>query len=152
MLDNKWLWFDLDGTIADLYSVEGWLDYLVHDSTVPYEIARPLVSMSLFARRVNALQRRGYKLGVISWTSKNATFDYVQAIEEAKMKWLKKHLPSVNWNEIIITEYGQNKRAAVPYGGILFDDEARNREEWQGASVDAVVMMDVLKELIQYHA
>lgn len=119
---------------------------------MPYEIARPLVSMSLFARRVNALQRRGYKLGVISWASKNATFDYVQAIEEAKRKWLKKHLPSVNWNEIIITEYGQNKRAAVPYGGILFDDEARNREEWQGASVDAVVMMDVLKELIQYHA
>lgn len=151
MLDNKWLWFDLDGTIVNLYSVEGWLDYLVHGSTVPYEIARPLVSMSLFARRINALQRRGYKLGVISWASKNATLDYVQAIEEAKRKWLKKHLPSVKWNEIIVTEYGQNKRAAVPYGGILFDDEARNREEWQGASVDAVVMMDVLKELIQYH-
>ena len=151
MLDNKWLWFDLDGTIADLYSVEGWLDYLVHGSTVPYEIARPLVTMSLFARRVNALQRRGYKLCVISWASKNATLDYVQAIEEAKRTWLKKHLPSVNWNEIIVTEYGQNKRAAVPCGGILFDDEARNREEWQGASVDAIVMMDVLKELMQYH-
>jgi 5'(3')-deoxyribonucleotidase len=151
MTDNKWLWFDLDGTIADLYSVEGWLDYLVHGSTVPYEIARPLVTMSLFARRVNELQRRGYSIGIISWASKNATLDYVQAIEEAKRKWLKKHLPSVNWNEIIVTEYGQNKRAAVPCGGILFDDEARNREEWQGASVDAVIMMDVLKELLRYH-
>lgn len=55
ILDNKWLWFDMDGTITDLYNVEGWLDYLVHGSTMPYEIARPLVSMSLFARHVNAL-------------------------------------------------------------------------------------------------
>lgn len=151
MLDNKWLWFDMDGTCVDFYGVEGWLDYLVCGSTVPYEIARPLVSMSLFARRVNELQRRGYKIGIISWASKNATLDYVQAIEEAKRKWLKKHLPSVKWNEIIVTEYGKNKRAAVPCDGILFDDEARNREEWQGASVDAVVMMDVLKKLIQYY-
>lgn len=152
MTDNKWLWFDMDGTCVDFYGVEGWLDYLMQGSTVPYEIARPLVSMSLFARRVNELQRRGYKIGIISWASKNATLDYVQAIEEAKRKWLKKHLPSVKWNEIIVTEYGQNKRAAVPCGGILFDDEIKNREQWYGANVDAVVMMDVLKELIQCHA
>lgn len=149
--DNEWLWFDLDGTLVDLYGVEGWLDYLVHSSTVPYEIARPLVSMSLFARRVNELQRRGYKIGIISWASKDATLDYVQAIEEAKRKWLKKHLPSVNWNEIIVTEYGQNKRAAVPCDGILFDDEVMNRAQWNGASVDAVIMMETLRGLIKYH-
>ena len=64
---------------------------------------------------------------------------------------MKKHLPSVNWNEIIITEYGQNKRAAVPYDGILFDDEAMNRAQWNGASVDAVIMMEALRGLIKYH-
>ena len=25
---NKMICFDMDGTIADLYSVDGWLDYL----------------------------------------------------------------------------------------------------------------------------
>lgn len=70
--DNEWLWFDLDGTIVDFYGVEGWLDYLIHGSTVPCD-------------------------------------------------------------------------------GILFDDEVMNRAQWNGASVDAVIMMEVLKSLIKYH-
>ena len=28
-MKNKWLWLDMDGTFADLYGVNGWLDDLV---------------------------------------------------------------------------------------------------------------------------
>ena len=41
------IWFDMDGTIADLYGVENWLEMLiVHDET-PYAIAKPIVNLSV---------------------------------------------------------------------------------------------------------
>ena len=35
--------FDMDGTIADLYGVENWLDYLIAGDVFPYENADPLL-------------------------------------------------------------------------------------------------------------
>ena len=32
--------FDMDGTIEDFYGVTHWLDYLEHEYTTPYDIAR----------------------------------------------------------------------------------------------------------------
>ena len=37
---KKEICFDMDGTIADLYGVEGWLEDLEHFSPRPYEMAR----------------------------------------------------------------------------------------------------------------
>ena len=65
--------FDMDGTIADLYGVENWLEYLLEENVKPYKIAKPLVNMSALARRLNKLQRKGYEIGVISWTSKGGS-------------------------------------------------------------------------------
>ena len=35
MREEKWIWFDMDGTIADLYSVDGWLEDLLAFNTRP---------------------------------------------------------------------------------------------------------------------
>ena len=51
--------FDMDGTLADFYGVENWLDYLINENPYPYEVAKPLVNMSILARRLNKLQREG---------------------------------------------------------------------------------------------
>ena len=37
--------FDMDGTIADLYGVENWLDYLIAEDTTPYTEAEPLLRL-----------------------------------------------------------------------------------------------------------
>jgi len=66
------IWFDMDGTIADLYGVNGWLEMLIAEDTTPYAIARPLVNLSQLARKLNTLQRAGYEIGIISWGSKNS--------------------------------------------------------------------------------
>ena len=34
---NRTIVFDMDGTIADFYGVDGWLDYLKAENTTPYE-------------------------------------------------------------------------------------------------------------------
>ena len=63
--------FDMDGTIADLYGVDNWLEYLINENPYPYEYAEPLLRLSALARKLNALQRNGYDLAIISWLSKS---------------------------------------------------------------------------------
>lgn len=126
---KKAIWFDMDGTIADLYGVENWLPMLIASDPTPYRAARTLVNMNKLARKLNQLQRAGYELGIISWLSKNSTAEYDEAVTTAKLWWLKKHLPSVRWDEIKIVAYGTNKRETCG-AGILFDDEDKNRNIW----------------------
>jgi hypothetical protein len=136
----------MDGTIADLYGVADWLYYLENEMTFPYDNAKPLVNLSALARRINNLQRVGYQLAIISWTSKSGGEDYHNAIAEAKMRWLKKHLPSVSWDEIHIVPYGTPKSCFCDsFFDVLFDDEERNRNDWNGIAFDEKEMMDMLK-------
>lgn len=124
------IWFDMDGTIADLYGVENWLPMLIDKDPTPYEIARPLLNLSRLARYLNRLQQKGYEIGIISWLSKESTSEYDNLVTGAKKFWLHLHLPSVKWDNIEIVPYGTNKWN-VCKDGILFDDEARNRETWE---------------------
>lgn len=136
--------FDMDGTIADFYGVENWLDYLVARDPFPYEQARPLVNMSALARRLNALQRKGYKINIISWLAKNSTADFDEAVTTAKIKWLRKHLPSVHWDKVTIVAYGVDKSTLGR--GVLFDDEENNRKMWGAGAYDVHNILEVLKQ------
>ena len=103
------IYFDMDGTIADLYGNENWLDDLINKRTTPYKNAKPLINMNSLARVLNRLQKQGYKIGIISWLSKNSNLDYDKKVTETKIAWLNKHLKSVQWNEIHIVKYGTPK-------------------------------------------
>ena len=142
------IWFDMDGTIADLYGVQNWLDYLIAKDALPYEVAKPLVRLSALARILNNLQRKGFKIGVISWLSKNSTADYDEAVTNAKLEWLGKHLASVDFDEINIVKYGTPKQMfAKSENDILFDDEKKNRDDWTGKAFDVDDILGVLKGL-----
>jgi histidinol phosphatase-like enzyme len=140
--------FDMDGTIADLYGVENWLEYLIAENTFPYANAKPLLRLSTLARKLNALQRNGYNLAVISWLSKSGTEAYNEAVTEVKLNWLAQHLPSVNWDEIHIVPYGTPKQNFCNNPlDILFDDEERNRTNWTGRAYDVQNIMEILREI-----
>ena len=142
------IWFDMDGTIADLYGVENWLSYLIDGDTLPYEVARPLVRLSALARILNNLQRKGYRIGIISWLSKSGNADYNSRVTEAKMNWIKKHLASVKFDEIHIVKYGTYKETfAKTNDDILFDDELNNRKYWTGKAFDETEIFKILKSL-----
>ena len=142
---KKEIWFDMDGTIADLYGVEGWLDMLLNENTKPYEIAKPLVNMRELAKILNKLIEKGWEIGVISWLAKNGTNDYNKKVAIAKMKWLAKHLKSVKFAKIDIVEYGTPKQ--INRNGILFDDEKQNRENRLGIAYNVENIIQVLREL-----
>ena len=140
------IFFDMDGTIADLYGVENWLDYLIASDALPYAIAKPLLRLNSLARVLNRLQREGYRIGVISWLSKSGTEEYNNAVTETKKNWLKKHLASVHFDEINIVKYGTPKQMfARTENDILFDDEEKNRNNWTGKAFDVNAILEILK-------
>jgi len=140
--------FDMDGTIANLYGVEGWLEMLIAEDTKPYAEAEVMVNMSLLARLLNKAQRKGHEVVVISWLSKCGSPAYNAKVAEVKRNWLAKHLPSVKWNEVNIVEYGVCKaKFAKSAEDVLFDDEERNRLDWTGKAYDVNNILEVLKSL-----
>lgn len=144
----KAIYFDMDGTIADLYGVENWLENILQRNIRPYKEAKTLVRMASLARLLNKLQRQGYIIGIVSWLAKNSTQEYNERVTQAKIDWLERHLPSVHWNELHIVEYGTPKQTVVQYNkGILFDDEEQNRTNWTGTAYDVDNIIEVLKGL-----
>ena len=130
------IWFDMDGTIADLYGVDGWLPMLQASDPTPYAEAKPLVHLSTFARLVHTAQRNGYSVGILSWLAKNSNAEYDKAVTDAKLMWLRKHLPSVAFDAVAIVPYGFGKYHFNSGNDVLFDDEERNRTEWDGVAYD----------------
>ena len=106
---EKTFWFDMDGTIADLYDVKNWLEKLLAEDETPYLEAAPMCNMSLLARYLNKARKLGFKIGIVSWLSKNSTTNYNEKVTAAKKKWLNTHLPSVSWDDIKIIPYGTPK-------------------------------------------
>ena len=138
--------FDMDGCLVALYDVPNWLDYLIAEDTTPYAEAEPLFRLCSLARVLNRLQRNGYELAVISWLSKSGSEAYNEAVTVVKLNWLKKHLPSVKWDAIHIVPYGTPKQnfCGNPLD-ILFDDEAKNRENWTGLAFEPIDIFRVLR-------
>ena len=147
-METKAIYFDMDGTIADLYGVDGWLEMLRAYDETPYEQAKVMLNMSYLARLLNTLQKQGYKIGIVSWLSKCPQPAFDLFVTNAKYGWLHKHLKSVHFDEIKIVAHGTPKSQAVLYGGgILFDDEQGNRNEWKGQAYDEKNILEILKKL-----
>ena len=144
------IWFDMDGTLADLYGVENWLPMLIAHDPTPYMDAKPLIRLCSLARVLNRLQREGAEIGVVSWLAKNSNSEYDAAVADAKRAWLAKHMPSVRWNAVQIVPYGTPKSevAELDPHDILFDDEENNIIEWEeagGWAFDPSAIMSLLR-------
>lgn len=140
--------FDMDGTIANLYGVTNWLEYLISGNEYPYLHAEVMVNMNSLARVLNRLQRNGIEIGIISWLAKNSNDSYDEKVTVAKKKWLKKHLASVHFDFVEIVSYGTDKNiVCTSSDDILFDDEAPNRENWNGKAYDVDNILNILKSV-----
>lgn len=146
---KRTIFFDMDGTIADLYGIENWLPKLRSGDTSPYEEAAVMLNMSLLARYLNQLQRAGYHIGIISWTSRGGSPNYNSAVAAAKRNWLQEHLKSVNFDTIHIIDYGVPKQTLMETDNdILFDDNDAIREAWSGNAYTPDMIITILKQLL----
>lgn len=141
------IWFDMDGTIANLYGVDGWLEMLIANDPTPYAVAKPMLNMSLLARYLNKAIAQGHEVGVISWLAKNSNSEYDEKVKDAKLAWLNTHLKSVTFTTIHIVAYGTNKLNTCGEG-ILFDDELNNRVTWGEGAYEPADILNILKGLV----
>ena len=128
---EKAIYFDMDGTLANTYGVEGWLDKVQNSDVSPYVEATTMLNMQALAHRLNTLQKNGYTIGIISWLSMDSTAEYDEEVTKAKLDWLSVHLGSVKFDEIHIEKYGTRKSTLARIkNGLLFDDNPKVRKEW----------------------
>lgn len=139
---NKTIWFDMDGTIYDLYKIPNWLEMLVDkkDYNV-YNIdgyERP--NLARIRSAVQALIANGWRVGVITWAGKEIAQGSLAMYETgiAKRDWLEKNLPELLWDFYCIP-YGESKADYLigfcgwEHGSInyLVDDNKDVRKDWR---------------------
>ena len=156
MKNLKMVCFDMDGTIADLYGVNGWLDMLCHFDPTPYEIANPMWDMRELADILYELQAHGIEIRIITWLSKDSNTEYDEMVRTAKREWLETYgLPIDHFHGV---QYGATKADSVrKYLGknetaVLFDDNAKVRKGWHlGESYDPTTcdICEVLRNLLK---
>lgn len=147
--------FDMDGTIADLYSVENWLPKLRAYDPTPYQTAEPLVDMAELGCLLRSLQNCGINVAVITWLSKEPNKQYDDEVRKAKRAWLKSY--GFPFDSLRCVAYGTPKhkieaaRLAADEEALIFDDDARVRRDWDlGGAIDPTTtnILDVLKEIL----
>ena len=130
--------FDMDGTIADLYSVENWLPKLRAEDASPYMEASPMWDMAELAKVLRELQAHGVVITVITWLSKDSTESYKKTVRDAKKEWLEKYdFPFDHFHGV---QYGATKADSVrkyTNNAWLIDDNAKVRQGWHlGEAID----------------
>lgn len=137
---EKVIYFDMDGTLADLYNEKNWLADLLLQKTTPYDNAKVLPNREKMLIVLKTLKEKGYTLGIISWLSKVATEDYKNRITQSKRNWLNKYFLNM-FDEMHFVEYGTPKHTvAKTMPCILVDDDSKVKETWEknnGIAIDA---------------
>lgn len=140
----KYLCFDMDGTIADLYGVANWLPMLRAESPTPYEIAKPMWDMNRLATALQKAQAQGIEVCVITWLSKGSSKEYKKVVRKAKRNWLMEN--DFPYNRFSAVQYGATKADSIRKfigeneSAILFDDSEEVRRGWHlGETVDPTV-------------
>lgn len=136
---NKTLVFDMDGTLADFYGVENWLEDLTVSNPRPYVIAKPLYDMAFLTNVLLSLKENGWRIVVTTWLAKGSTKDYDFVVRQVKKDWLQRY--NFPYDEIHLVKYGTTKANCTrKLGGyqILFDDNETVRKGWTlGETVNA---------------
>ena len=62
----RMIYFDMDGTIADLYGVKNWLPRLRDEDAAPYLEAKPMCNMVILSELLIEAKAQGYGIGIIT--------------------------------------------------------------------------------------
>lgn len=127
---KKIVYLDMDGTIADLYSQNNWLEALRAEQDGLFISCKPLTTqdelLAFFPTEI-------YEIRICSMTPKEASDDYCQRVIEEKNAWLDEYFPIITHR--VYMKYGHNKNLRNSVNHILVDDNEIIRENFRGLAL-----------------
>lgn len=143
------IYFDMDGTIYDLYGIQGWLQRLHKEDTYAYQCGQPMYNMDELNSLLEEFVALGFVIGVVTWSAMGGSRKFNAATRKVKLEWIKKNLPVVT--EFHCVKYGTPKHyVAKIKGATLVDDNKDVRKAWRGNTIDATAnILPQLRELLQ---
>lgn len=121
---------DLDGTIADLYGEENWLDRLHKEDSEIFKNCKPLITQETLE---SYYPRDKYEIRVCTMTPKNASASYHKNVIDQKNQWLNEYFPHLT--KRIFLPYGNDKNIGKSENYILVDDSKEVRKTFKGLAL-----------------
>lgn len=121
----------MDGTIADLYGIGGWLSRLRAEDTSIFLECEPLITE---IELLEIFPPQKYQLVILSMTPMGCSKEYHNQVIEQKNQWLDKFFPSIT--KRIYQKYGNNKNLKNSVNAILVDDNEEIRANYKGVALN----------------
>ena len=154
----KKIYFDLDGTLYNLYQYKNWLSCLRNEDPAPFQMGKggALVDLKELQKIANEGLKKGIVFGVITWLPMFASEEFEEVCTKAKRKWVNKFLPFVTefyaQSYGVPKQYAPSKRAKEMY---LFDDNADVLSMWEteqqriAVNVSKNNLLEELKKIVE---
>lgn len=130
------VYFDLDGTLFDLYGKRNWLEMLENEKAGAFTTGRLMqnIDKERLLTVVAELANYGVKFNVITWLPMQASREYEEICKAEKIAWVRQNLPFID--EIVCQSYGVPKQNGITKRTarmILIDDNKEVCETWETA-------------------
>ena len=121
-------YFDIDGVIANFHKE-------------PYSFAKAIsrewiANLEPFAHNVNVVRRliaKGNKVYILSKAAK-------ETAKQGKLDWLRKYIPELPHENIIIIVGNGKKIDYIKEPGMLIDDDPKNTKPWDKAGLPTYLL------------
>lgn len=143
------IYFDLDGTIYDLYSIPNWLQLLREEQPTAFTQGRPLFNHD-FYKVVASLLSKGVQFGVITWLPMQASPEYEEICRAEKIQWCKDYLPFIS--TFAAQSYGTPKQQAIKSrtrNDIIIDDNLDICQMWSNGKTRTAIQVTKEKNVTQ---
>lgn len=151
------VYFDLDGTIYDLYSMPKWLEMLQNEQEGVFIQGQSCVPLDKLNSNIYRLLQLNVRFGIISWLPMQASLEYEEICRQEKLQWIKENLPFIT--EILIVPYGTPKQNSVRKKTrkmFLIDDNINVCEMWKTKKQRKMILVnndfDVIDALEQIYS
>lgn len=126
---NKTYYFDMDGVLANFHKVP-----YERKNSFSYDFIVNLDPFMDTVKLVKSLLEAGNTIYISSFAA-------CEKAKQAKFDWLKKYLPEIDEEHIIvIVGNGKKSQYMRTPDGILVDDKQRNVSEWRKARHEAILV------------
>lgn len=106
------IYFDMDGTIFDLYGKSNWLEQIENEESEVFKgNFLPEINIVELNKVIGELSILGVQFGIITWLPMGASPEYEEICRAEKLEWIKKNMPCIT--EFNCTSYGIPKQKSI---------------------------------------